>query len=102
MIVIIDYEKCDSCDGKGKLPSAFHDLSAIEQAKLADKAHYEGVELVEADDIVCPFCNGEGKLPVIECNECEGKGVVPTKYGTPGRYVECGLCKGEGYYVDRD
>lgn len=102
MMVIIDYEKCDSCDGKGKMRSAFHELPDIEQMKAADRAHYAGEELIDKDDIVCPFCNGEGKLPVVECEACEGRGWVPTTHGTPGRTVECSVCKGEGCYVNRD
>jgi len=101
LIVIIDYEKCDSCEGKGKMRSAFHDLPDIEQMKAADKAHYSGEELIEADDIICPFCNGEGKMPVIECEACEGKGWVSSSRSHV-RTVECVVCKGEGCYVDRN
>lgn len=74
MIVIVDYEPCAMCGG----------------------------DVPAANEGVCQVCNGEGKLPVIECPTCSGKGYVADTYGTPGRMVECSDCKGEGCYVDGD
>lgn len=103
MKVIIDYETCESCEGQGKMRSAFHDLPDIEQMKAADQAHYTGEELVEADDIICPFCKGEGKLPVIECSRCNGTGLEESLDNHHGgvEFEDCAKCNGDGYYVDR-
>lgn len=104
MKVIIDYEQCRSCEGKGKMRSAFHDLPDTEQMKLADEAHYSGDEFIDADDVVCPFCDGEGKLPVIECERCGGRGLEESLDNHHGgvEFETCAKCNGEGCYVDGD
>lgn len=70
---VVDYKKCNKCDGTGYLDS-FEVGNHFKGINNNAKAKFD---LGEDQDIPCDICNGKGQIDVFDdCYYCNGKGQI--------------------------